>query len=61
MVSLFHVVPIRFIPSYTKVGGLRICKVRVGRTKWCLYFVLFTDGLFRLTRKSEVYVFVKFV
>jgi hypothetical protein len=43
MVSLFYVVPIRFIPSYTKVGGLRICKVRVGRTKWRLYFVLFTD------------------
>ena len=59
MVSLFYVVHIRFIPSYTKIGGLRICKVRVERNKLCLYFMLFTYGLFRLTRKSEIYVFAK--
>jgi hypothetical protein len=46
MVYLFYVVHIRFILSYTKIEGLRICKVHVGRNKWCIYFMLFTYGLF---------------
>ena len=45
--------------KFRRSGGLRIFKVRVGRNKWCLYFMLFAYGLFRLTRKSEVFVFVK--
>jgi hypothetical protein len=45
MVSLFYVVHMRLFPSYTKIGGLRIGKVRVGRNKWYLYFMLFTYGL----------------
>jgi hypothetical protein len=49
MVSLFYVVLIRILPSYTEIGGMHICKVRVGRNKWYLYFMLFTYGLFRLT------------
>jgi hypothetical protein len=61
MVYLFDAVHIRFVLSYTKIEGLRICKVHVGGNKWCIYFMLFTYGLFRLTRRSEVYVFVKFM
>ena len=57
MVSLFYVVHMRLFPSYTKIGGLRIGKVRVGRNKWYLYFMLFTYGLFRLTRKS-IYIYM---
>jgi hypothetical protein len=49
MVSLFYVVPTRFIPSYTEIGGIRIGKVRVGRNKWYLYFMLYTYGFFHLT------------
>jgi hypothetical protein len=44
---------IRFVLSYTKIEGLRICKVHVGRNKWCIYFMLFTYGLFCLTRRSK--------
>ena len=60
MVSLFYVVHIRLFPSYTKIGGLRIGKVRVGRNKWYLYFMLFTYGLLRLTRKS-IYMYTVYI
>ena len=42
MVYLFYVVHIRFVLSYTKIEGLRICKVHVGGNKWCIYFMLTT-------------------
>ena len=35
-------------------------KVRVGRNKWYLYFMLFTYGLFRLTRKS-IYMYTVYI
>jgi hypothetical protein len=69
-VCVQHKIKIPFIPSYTNFTNTYTSdfhvrwkkpyvygKVRVGRNKWYLYFMLFTYGLFRLTRKS-IYIYM---